>query len=289
MSSKPLKIQGKEFLPLETGYLTESAIRKCKEELNETPERKAKRIEELRSLLEGNVKSEGIDFNDDFLVGYLRRNKYRLKDAQRQMLDLIDLYETENVFGSVPDEYLDLPSSKFVNLLPFRCQDECAVLIFRWGKWDPSELPIERLKQTIVMVVCQALRDPMTQINGFKVIYDLDGLSYKHWKYFTPHNLFLFYNGIVNCSPARYKEVYIINENILLKLIWRVIKPVMSEKIKSRIRFLSNPEELLDYFPRCIMSSEYGGDILEADIKDWIKRANKEQQKFTLRGQPNYY
>ncbi|CAL1278026.1 unnamed protein product [Larinioides sclopetarius] len=157
------------------------------------------------------------------------------------------------------------------------------------SKWDPSELPIERLKQTIVMVVCQALRDPMTQINGFKVIYDLDGLSYKHWKYFTPHNLFLFYNGIVNCSPARYKEVYIINENILLKLIWRVIKPVMSEKIKSRIRFLSNPEELLDYFPRCIMSSEYGGDILEADIKDWIKRANKEQQKFTLRGQPNYY
>ncbi|CAL1278034.1 unnamed protein product, partial [Larinioides sclopetarius] len=83
--------------------------------------------------IQGNVKSKGIDFYDDILVRYLRRNKYRVKDTEQQILSFIHLYETENVFGSVPDEYLDLPSSKFVNLLPFRCQDECAVLIFRFG------------------------------------------------------------------------------------------------------------------------------------------------------------
>ncbi|CAL1278028.1 unnamed protein product [Larinioides sclopetarius] len=219
----------------------------------------------------------------------LRRNKYRVKDAQKQILDLIHLHETENVVGVVADEYLEMSSSKFVNILPWRCQDECAVLIFQWGKWDPSELPIDELKQILVMVLYQALRDPMTQINGFKVIYDLEGLSYKHLKHLTPHNVFLFYNGIVNCTPARYKEIYVINESAILKLIWRIIKPMMSEKIKSRVRFVRKLEELFDYFPRCIMPTEYGGDIPEADIKAWIKRAKKEHERFTLRGQPNHY
>ncbi|CAL1278033.1 unnamed protein product [Larinioides sclopetarius] len=64
---------------------------------------------------------------------------------------------------------------------------------------------------------------------------------------------------------------------------------MMSQKIKSRIRFLRNSEELFDYFPPCILPTEYGGNIPEADIKDWIRRANREHENFKLRGQPNYY
>ncbi|GBN90829.1 hypothetical protein AVEN_199500-1 [Araneus ventricosus] len=139
------------------------------------------------------------------------------------------------------------------------------------------------------MEFSQALRDPTTQINGFKVIHDLKGLSFKQMKYCTPNNLLLFYNGTVSCFPARYKEVHVINESSLMKIIWRMGKPMLSEKIRSRVRFHNNTEELFDYFPRGIMPAEYGGDIREADMKDWIRRANKEQEKFTLRGQPNNY
>ncbi|GBO45077.1 hypothetical protein AVEN_102499-1, partial [Araneus ventricosus] len=148
-------------------------------------------------LLRGNLKSKGIDFYDDFLVTYLRRNKYRVKDAQQQILNLIHFHEREHVFGGVPDEYLDLPSSKYLVLLPMRCQDACALFLCRWGKWDSTELPFERLKQILVMEVIQALRDPMTQINGFKIIHDLEGMSFKQMKYCTPNNLLLFYNGTV--------------------------------------------------------------------------------------------
>ncbi|GBN59078.1 hypothetical protein AVEN_68990-1, partial [Araneus ventricosus] len=82
--------------------------------------------------------------------------------------------------------------------------------------------------------VSQALRDPMTQINGFKVIHDLKGLSFKQMKYFTPNNLLVFYNSTVNCFPARYKELHIISESSVMKIIWSIIKPILSEKIKGR-------------------------------------------------------
>ncbi|GBN62947.1 hypothetical protein AVEN_27456-1, partial [Araneus ventricosus] len=52
MSFKTLIIEGKEILPLEIGYLPQFAVKKCGEELNETPERKIKGIPELRCLLQ---------------------------------------------------------------------------------------------------------------------------------------------------------------------------------------------------------------------------------------------
>ncbi|GBN59081.1 hypothetical protein AVEN_68993-1 [Araneus ventricosus] len=134
MSSKALTLEGKEIFPLEIGYLPQFAVKKCEEELNETPEGKMRGIQELRSLLQRNLKSKGIDFYDDFLVAYLRRSKYRVKDAQQQILNLIHFHETENIFGGVPDEYLDVPSSKNLTLLPMRCQDACALFLCRWGK-----------------------------------------------------------------------------------------------------------------------------------------------------------
>ncbi|CAL1278036.1 unnamed protein product [Larinioides sclopetarius] len=289
MSSKALTTQGKEFLPREIGYLTESAIKKCEEELTETPERKAKELQELRYLLQKNPKSEGIDFYEDFLMGFLRRNKYRVENAHQQILKLIHLHETENIFGGISDEYLDLPSSKFIVLLPMRCQDDCALFICRWGKWDPSELPFEQLKRMLLVLMFQALRDPMTQINGFKIIHDLEGMSFKQLKYCTPSNMYLYYNSTVNCLPARYKEFHFISESYLFKIIWRILNPMMSEKIRNRVYLHNNKEELFHYFPRCIMPKVYGGDIQETSMEDWIKEANKEQKEFTLRGQPNYY
>ncbi|GBM87503.1 Alpha-tocopherol transfer protein-like [Araneus ventricosus] len=235
MSSKTLETEEENILPFEVGYLPQFAVIKCGEELNETPQRKMKAIQELRSLLQNNPITSGIDFLDDLLVSYLRRNKYRMKDAQRQIQNLINLQETENyVFKGVPDECLDLPSSKYMVLLPKRCQDGCALILFRWGKWNPAELPYERFRQVMVMLLGQALRDPMTQINGFKVIHDWTGVSLKITRYLTPHILLQFYNTTVNCFPARWKEIHIINQSYLMKIAWHISKPFLTDKIRNR-------------------------------------------------------
>ncbi|KAF8778307.1 Alpha-tocopherol transfer protein-like [Argiope bruennichi] len=197
-SGDPLKLQEKESFLSKLVICLNFAAKKCQEELNETPERKIKGIQELRALLQRNPKTSAIEFHDDFLVAYLRRNKYRTEDALQQILKLQQLMESESdLFRGVPEEYLDSPAFKNFYPLPVRCQDGCGLFYFGIGKWDPTELPLKQLKQIIVMFLIQALRDPMNQINGFKVLYDLEGLSTRHIKYFTPQNMLLLYNGTV--------------------------------------------------------------------------------------------
>ncbi|KAF8778321.1 Retinaldehyde-binding protein 1 like protein [Argiope bruennichi] len=210
MSSKPSKIQDKDCLPLFIGYLPEFALKKCKEELNESPERKVKALQELRALLEKNEKTSGIDFHEDFLVQYLRRNKYRLRDTFQHLLNFVILNKKEtNLFNSTPDHYLETASSRTILLLPKRCPEGCAVAIFQIATWNPKELPFEYFKQIGVMTFLQLLRDPMNQVNGFKFIHDFQG-TFSFLKYCTPQNLYLLYNFTINCIPGRYKEIHII-------------------------------------------------------------------------------
>ncbi|CAL1297571.1 unnamed protein product [Larinioides sclopetarius] len=290
MTSKTLTMHDDKILPFEIDYLPQFSVKKCEKELNEKPEKKTKAVQELRSLLKENPKTNGITFHEDLLVAYLRRNKYRMKDAQRQIQDSIHLHGTEKyAFTGVPDEYLDLPSSKYLVLLPKRCHEGCALILFRWAKWDPAELPYQQFRQVVVMLIGQALRDPMTQIHGFKAIHDWNGVPWKLMKYITPQVVHQFYNTTVNCFPARWKEIHMINQSYIMKILWNMIKPFLSEKIRNRVYFHNGSKELFHYFPHCVLPSDYGGYLQVTDMKDWTKRANKDQQEFTLQGQPNYY
>ncbi|GBO19673.1 hypothetical protein AVEN_84495-1 [Araneus ventricosus] len=62
------------------------------------------------------------------------------------------------------------------------------------GKWDPDELSLEDLERMANFIFLQTLRCPMTQINGFKIIYDFKDTSVKYLKYFTPRMLYLLYH-----------------------------------------------------------------------------------------------
>ncbi|GBO12237.1 hypothetical protein AVEN_47826-1, partial [Araneus ventricosus] len=102
------------------------------------------------------------------------------------------------------------------------------------GKWDPDEFPLEEFKRMFVFIFLQALRCPMTQINGFKIINDYTGTNLKHLKVCTPQNLYLEYHIAYQCVPGRYKEVHFVNGSAMLALVWSMAKHVLSKKIKER-------------------------------------------------------
>ncbi|GBN56680.1 hypothetical protein AVEN_156571-1 [Araneus ventricosus] len=73
---------------------------------------------------------------------------------------------------------------------------------------------------------------------------------------------------IQDCIPGRYKEIHMVNESILLKTLWAIVRNFISEKIRSRIFFHSKPEDLLNYFPRSVLPAQYGGDLINYINKD---------------------
>ncbi|GFT13285.1 retinaldehyde-binding protein 1 [Nephila pilipes] len=293
MSSNSSKLiqESNEILPFVMNHLPDFVLKKLKDDLKETPEKRRKSIFELIKMLNEEQLASGIDFHEDFLTQYLRHSKYDIQrtfSLMRGMLLLRKKYSA--LFDGIPDElFITNNSLKFLHLLPVRCPEGCAVLIFQYAKYDPKELSQEDYMRMIVMMYLQILRDPMTQINGIKFIHDFQGTTLLHLRQCTPSNLYLVYNITLHCVPARYKEVHVINESSLFKPCWTFIKPFLSEKIRNRVYFHSNTEKLFDYFPRAILPTEYGGDLRYDNMEDWSRKANADHKHHGVTGQPNYY
>ncbi|GFT37412.1 CRAL-TRIO domain-containing protein [Trichonephila clavipes] len=93
----------------------------------------------------------------------------------------------------------------------------------------------------------------------------------------------------VHCVPVRYKELHFVNQSIIVKPCWAMLRPFLSEKLRNRAYFHSNVEELLNYFPPSVLPAEYGGDLKENIEEDWLRKANKEHENYGATGQPSYF
>ncbi|GFY42075.1 alpha-tocopherol transfer protein [Trichonephila inaurata madagascariensis] len=139
------------------------------------------------------------------------------------------------------------------------------------------------------MLFIQPLFDPMTQINGYKIIHDFGGTSLKHLRYCTPFHLRFQYHAALDCIPARYKEIHFVNDSLLLSTLWTIVKQFISTKLKKRVFFHSNGEELLNHFPRSVVPAKYGGDLTDCFQEDLMKQMTKDYGSCPLGGQNNYY
>ncbi|PRD20359.1 UNVERIFIED_CONTAM: hypothetical protein NCL1_54824 [Trichonephila clavipes] len=93
-----------------------------------------------------------------------------------------------------------------------------------------------------------------------------------------------------------------------------LLKTVITKKLRSRNRFdtiyhlpdilyqgksfgdwpkqihvHSRVEDLFDHFPRSVLPTEYGGELINCISESWLRTANKEYAECTIEGQPNLY
>ncbi|KAF8778037.1 alpha-tocopherol transfer protein-like [Argiope bruennichi] len=281
----------KGIAPFDNDTLPEFALNKCELELKETPEKKQNGLQELKKTIQEDVEINDIDFLDDFLIQYLRRHKYDVKGAYKQIRNYVTFRKKEGkLFQGISDEYFTEDGAKrILKVLPFRCPDGCPVVHCRLGEWNPGKMPVEDFKRLAILTFLQLFRDPMTQINGIKTIYDFKGTSLQHLKVATIGNMYLYYTLALNCFPGRYKAMHMVNESRTMTIMWMLLRPFLPEKIRKRVHFHAKVENLLNYFPASMLPTEYGGNLREYDIRDWPRIANKEQKNHSLKGQPNFY
>ncbi|GBO41746.1 hypothetical protein AVEN_212927-1 [Araneus ventricosus] len=151
----------------------------------------------------GNQATNVYNFEENILVQYLRHSKFDVLRAFNHVQNYVALRSKHNhLFKSIPDDYFHSKNSvHFVLPLPERSPDGCTIVLTRTGKWDTGEMAYDDLVRLSMMTFCQMMRDPMTQINGFKVIHDFKDTTWSHYRYCTPRNLhFLFYATIVRSN-----------------------------------------------------------------------------------------
>ncbi|GFV77144.1 alpha-tocopherol transfer protein-like [Trichonephila clavipes] len=176
------------------GFVPDYILKKCETELNETSENKLNGIYSLRNMTQGDHVAGEIHFEDDFLVQFLRHSKYDVKKALKHIQNYVNLRKKRK----------DMFES------------------------FPDDFLSEQLSKDFLLLM------PKRSPDGCAVILLQVDLECKN-----PFGEGLTTMGMVaveaeNCMPTRVKGLHIINESFIVRIVWPVMKHLMSEKIGNR-------------------------------------------------------
>lgn len=69
---------------------------------------------------------------------------------------------------------------------PYRDQNGRRMLIYRFGNWKPSKIPVDELFKATLIVLEIGIMEPRAQILGGVGIFDLQGLGLTHTFHMSP-------------------------------------------------------------------------------------------------------
>ncbi|EAT45365.1 AAEL003347-PC [Aedes aegypti] len=237
----------------------------AKNELRESPELKAQAVEELREMLKGQDELVVPIDNDDWMVRFLRPCKYYPKSAY----ELIQRYYQFKVKHW--DMYLDLSPSREVNIFkqnilsvfPNRDQLGRRILLLELGKpWKHKEVTLDEVFKGCVLFLEAAMLEPETQVNGAVVIFDMDGLTMQQAWQFTPPFAKRIVDWLQDAVPLRIKGIHIINQPKIFNVVFALFKPILRDKLRSRIVFHgTDRESLYKHIAKECLPPCYGGTV----------------------------
>ena len=110
------------------------------------------------------------------------------------------------------------------------------VFLFRAGAWEPASVPPGDVFAANYLCLEMMAREAKTQVAGIVVVVDMGGLSFNHIMNISSDYVRSVANVIQNTFPLRFREIHIVNESYLFDLVFALIKPFLSETIRSRVR-----------------------------------------------------
>ncbi|GFT26785.1 alpha-tocopherol transfer protein-like [Trichonephila clavipes] len=236
-SSQDPVSQTNQLLPFEMGYLPKEFQEKAVSEINETLENKIRGLEELREMVKLDESLTGIELDEEFLVVFLRYAKYDIKEAFSRLKNLMKL-KTDHMYmfsGQLFDIIVKTATDKILTYLPHRCPDGCGIIYLNLDNWIPEDFPTVEVKRMAPIVLLQGVREPMNQVNGFKVIIDAKSNPWRHLRHCTFENLYLMYHGSQCCFPGRFHSYHVVNMAFTGKFCYQMMKPFLPEELRRKI------------------------------------------------------
>ncbi|KAL1500881.1 hypothetical protein ABEB36_006304 [Hypothenemus hampei] len=286
MSVMPAVELGNYTLTIELDELKPEVREIARKELRETPEVTEDSIKKLRALLQ-----EETDFhlpldNDVWLTRFLRPTKFYPESAR----DLIKRYygfkqKHASIYdGLLPSKERNIFQQNILTVQPNRDQLGRRILIIELGKkWKTDQVTLDEVFKGCVLFLEAAMLEPETQICGAIVIFDMDGLSLSQTTKFTPSFAARIVDWLQDSVPLRIKNIHIVNQPYIFKVVFALFKPFLREKLRSRIIFHGTDRKSLHKHidPKCLPEC-YGGtlNLLRIDGSQWLELLEKCDDEF---------
>ncbi|XP_044750128.1 alpha-tocopherol transfer protein isoform X2 [Coccinella septempunctata] len=277
MDEIPVVRFGEVTLEVELQDLKPEAQEIARKELRETPDVSREAVKELRDLL----KEEKDLFvpldNDAWLIRFLRPCKFYPESAR----DLIKRYYSFKVKhadmydGLMPSKETNIFKANILTVLPNRDQCGRRILVIELGKkWDTSKVSLDEVFKGCVLFLELAMLEPESQVAGAVVIFDMDGLSLAQTTKFTPSFAKRIVDWLQDSVPLRVKNIHIVNQPYIFKMVFALFKPFLREKLRGRIIFHGTDRKSLHkYMDPSTLPLCYGGtrDLPRVTGDQWLQ------------------
>ncbi|XP_077992888.1 alpha-tocopherol transfer protein-like [Glandiceps talaboti] len=262
--------------------LSEANLKKAKEELNEDPETRQQKIDELRALFKTRP---DIKFRPDaaFLLRFLRNKKFNVDKAFKM---LVHYYQVRKDYTDMFDNYK--PSTvKQIYAIPnsMICSEKDkegrTILVTKIGNWDPEKFDIFDGIKAQLMSLEVLLSDEDVQVNGLVFVADYAGLNKKHMKHLGPLVMRKMNDVYMNAMPLRMKAIHYVRQPDLFETLFAFIRPLLTEKLKKRLHFHGQEYgSLHDYIPSALLPAELGGQLPDYDNTEWVNQTLAAEEDF---------
>ncbi|KFM67270.1 Alpha-tocopherol transfer protein-like protein, partial [Stegodyphus mimosarum] len=275
-------MQESQFMPLENTILNEIVVRKAEEELGETEEKREECLQEFKRMIEEETDLNA-DISDEFLLGFLRVRKFNV-DAAFKLLK--KYYLNRQIYPNVyrnftPKHCHKILKANFLNFLPLRSPEGAAVWVPRLGIWDTDIFSAEEVTRFGLLCAEKEMRNPITQVCGLITLADMKGFSWSHFFQITIPKIKCFVDTVQDGIPVRNKAMHVINNPAIFSILFDIMKPFLSKKLRNRIYFHGdNLSSLHQFLPPEMLPEEFGGTQGSFTNEQFYQRLLASEEEF---------
>jgi len=237
-------------------------------------EKAVKCLRTLRNLLTDDEDLKIPIHDEKFLIRFVRGKKYDVEAAHETVRKYYTLRKKNpKIFRiAYPSNkpVRELLEKNAVTKLKHNDAEGRAVVVCNIPKWDTATHNLDHMLAAVVLVIEELLLFSVeVQINGIVILVNYDGLSMSHVTQFTPGRVKSALQILQGSYPLRLKQIHIIKEPSIFEIIYSMMKPFMTAKLKERLVLHGQKlEKYFELFPPENLPEDHGGKLSDDEAYD---------------------
>ncbi|XP_060846992.1 alpha-tocopherol transfer protein-like [Rhopalosiphum padi] len=257
---------------LDVESLPDDVVEYGRVRVGETEESRTRLVAELEDMIyeRGDVTPHRMD--EKFLLRFLRARHFKLNATYKLIVNYYRFRENHPDYYTInPLDLSFIADLEVLSVLPYKEQTGRRILIYKLGNWNTNDFDMNEILKASLATLELGILEPMAQILGGVVIFDMNGFTLQHAYQITPKVVSTIFDLIVYSIPMKTYAIHIINESWVFETVFNLFKPLLGKRYNEMLFFHGkNMESLHKHIDPKYLPKEYGGVRPNYPYQHWF-------------------